>query len=104
MNRPSRFRIVYAGTPDFSVPPLKRLIEMGLPPVAVLSQPDRPAGRGRQLQASPVKAAAVAAGIPVHQPETLKGAAAAELISSLQPDLMVVVAYGLILPAEVLRT
>jgi methionyl-tRNA formyltransferase len=96
-------RILFAGTPDFSVPPLQRLIAEGFPPLAVLTQPDRPAGRGRQLQASPVKQAAATAGIAVHQPVTLKDATARDLVSKLEPDLMIVVAYGLILPTEILR-
>jgi len=79
------------------------LIDTGLPPVAVLTRPDRPAGRGRQLLSSPVKQAAAAAGIPVHQPATLKSEPAFELVAGLKPDLMVVVAYGLILPANILR-
>ena len=103
MKNDSRLRILYAGTPDFSVPPLQRLIEDGFPPVAVLTQPDRPSGRGRQLQAGPVKQAAMEAGIPVHQPQTLRDEAARTLVSNLQPDLMIVVAYGLILPVEILQ-
>lgn len=103
MENDSRLRILFAGTPDFSVPALRRLIADGLPPVAVLSQPDRPAGRGRHLQAGPVKRSAAMAGIPVHQPVTLRDAAARELVSKLEPDLMIVVAYGLILPAEILH-
>jgi len=103
MNQASRLRIVFAGTPDFSVPPLQRLIDSGLAPVAVLTQPDRPAGRGRQQSASPVKQAARAAGIPVHQPSTLRNTAAFDLVSGIEPDLMIVVAYGLILPEIILR-
>jgi methionyl-tRNA formyltransferase len=103
MSNSSRIRIVFAGTPDFSVPPLQRLIDSGLAPIAVLTQPDRPAGRGRQLLASPVKQAATAAGIPVHQPFTLRNTAAFDLVSGFEPDLLIVVAYGLILPENVLR-
>lgn len=102
MNNASRIRIVFAGTPDFSVPPLQRLIDSGLAPIAVLTQPDRPAGRGRQLLSSPVKQAAAAAGISVYQPSTLRSAEAIDLVSGLEPDLMIVVAYGLILPEGVL--
>ena len=76
MKNNNSLRILFAGTPDFSVPPLQRLIAEGFPPLAVLTQPDRPAGRGRQLQASPVKQAAVTAGIAVHQPVTLRDTAA----------------------------
>jgi methionyl-tRNA formyltransferase len=85
------------------VPPLQSLIDEGLRPVAVLSQPDRPAGRGRKLQASPVKQLAVDHGIAVHQPLTLRDPAVVELITGMQIDLMIVVAYGLILPAEILQ-
>jgi methionyl-tRNA formyltransferase len=95
-------RILFAGTPDFAIPPLERLLSEGFAPVAVLTQPDRPAGRGRQLQASPVKRVAKAAGIPVIQPENLRSAADREPLRIYRPDLMIVVAYGLILPAEVL--
>lgn len=79
------------------------MIGENLQPVAVMTQPDRPAGRGRTLQASPVKRVALEHGIEVHQPETLRTPDAADLISSFQADLMIVVAYGLILPADILR-
>jgi len=102
MTKLSRLRIVYAGTPDFSVPPLQRLIDAGMPPVAVLTQPDRPAGRGRKMQDGPVKQTAGAAGIPVYQPASLKDNEAADLVAGLEPDLLIVVAYGLILPADIL--
>ena len=95
-------RILFAGTPDFAVPPLQALIDAGFPPLAVYTQPDRPAGRGRRLQASPVKQAAIEAGIKVRQPATLRSAEAVEQLQALAPDLIVVVAYGLILPREVL--
>jgi len=95
-------RILFAGTPDFAVPPLQALVSAGFTPVAVYTQPDRPAGRGRQLQASPVKQAATEAGIEVHQPASLRAAEAIERLRAISPDLMVVVAYGLILPPEVL--
>lgn len=95
-------RILFAGTPDFSVPPLEALIEAGFKPAAVYTQPDRPAGRGRKLQASPVKQAALDAGIDVLQPASLKSEEALAQLRTLQPDLMVVVAYGLILPRAVL--
>ncbi|WP_456372168.1 methionyl-tRNA formyltransferase [Thiolapillus sp.] len=95
-------RIVFAGTPDFSVPPLLSLLESPHELVAVYTQPDRPAGRGRKLVASPVKSAAQDKGIPVHQPATLRDSDAVAQLRALRPDLMVVVAYGLILPEEVL--
>ncbi len=95
-------RIVYAGTPAFAVPALEALIASDHDVVAVYTQPDRPAGRGRKLKASPVKVVASAAGIPVMQPETLKDAAAQAELAAFEPDLMVVAAYGLLLPAAVL--
>ncbi|WP_254574740.1 methionyl-tRNA formyltransferase [Stenotrophomonas acidaminiphila] len=94
-------RIVFAGTPEFAVASLgaaARHHEV----VAVYTQPDRPAGRGRGLMPSPVKLDAIARGIPVFQPESLKGAEAQQQLRDLRPDLMVVVAYGLILPRAVL--
>jgi methionyl-tRNA formyltransferase len=94
-------RIVFAGTPEFAVPCLRTAAERG-EVVAVYTQPDRPAGRGRQLQPSPVKVEALARGLPVFQPENFKSEAAREELRALQPDLMVVVAYGLILPTSVL--
>jgi methionyl-tRNA formyltransferase len=97
-------RIVFAGTPEFSVPCLEACRSSGAQVVAVYTQPDRPAGRGRKLTPSPVKEAALAAGIPVEQPETLKTIEAREQLAAYQPDLMVVVAYGLILPRKVLTT
>lgn len=94
-------RIVFAGTPEFAVSSL-RAAARHHEVVAVYTQPDRPAGRGRGLAPSPVKLEAVARGIPVYQPESLKGEAAQQQLRDLQPDLMVVVAYGLILPKAVL--
>jgi len=104
MKSHTRLRILFAGTPDFAVPSLLGLIKDGFSPVAVLTQPDRPAGRGRQLQASPVKQVATEAGIPVHQPLSLKNTVSRDLVAGIGPDLMIVVAYGLILPGEILRT
>ncbi|MCV0218778.1 methionyl-tRNA formyltransferase [Stenotrophomonas sp. Ps181] len=94
-------RIVFAGTPEFAVSSL-RAAARHHEVVAVHTQPDRPAGRGRGLAPSPVKLEAVARGIPVYQPESLKDEAAQQQLRELQPDLMVVVAYGLILPKAVL--
>ena len=94
-------RIVFAGTPEFAVPVLRALAHSGHRPLAVFTQPDRPAGRGRGLRASPVKQAAIDLGIPVHQPQRLDQAAQATL-RGLQADLLLVVAYGLILPQAVL--
>nr|WP_324316688.1 methionyl-tRNA formyltransferase [Povalibacter sp.] len=95
--------IVFAGTPDFSVPALDALVASRHRVVAVYTQPDRPAGRGQQLAMSAVKQCALRHGLPVEQPPTLRDAAAVERLKSWQPDLMVVVAYGLILPATVLQ-
>jgi methionyl-tRNA formyltransferase len=95
-------RFLFAGTPEFAAVPLRALLEAGYRPLAVLSQPDRPAGRGRKLQASPVKQLALEAGIDVLQPDRLRGDAAHRALSDLQPDLLIVVAYGLILPRTVL--
>lgn len=98
----SQPRIVFAGSPTFALPSLEALLALGHRPVAVLTQPDRPAGRGRALSASPVKLRAVELGLPVLQPATLKDAAGLDLVRGLAPDLLVVVAYGLILPPAVL--
>ena len=94
-------RIVFAGTPDFAVPCLAAAARYN-EVVAVYTQPDRPAGRGRGLAASPVKQAALARGLPVYQPLSLRDEAAQAELAALKPDLMVVVAYGLILPQAVL--
>lgn len=99
----SKSRIVFMGTPAFAVPTLRALIEAGYPVEAVLTQPDRPVGRGQKLAMPPVKALALEHGIPVHQPQRLRGNA--EMIQTLRdlaPDLIVVVAFGQILPREVL--
>jgi methionyl-tRNA formyltransferase len=94
-------RIVFAGTPEFAVPSLRAAAARD-EVVAVYTQPDRPAGRGRQLAMSPVKTEALARGLPVFQPQDFKSVAAREELAALKPDLMVVVAYGLILPSKVL--
>lgn len=95
-------RIVFAGTPDFSVPPLHALLDSGHEVPAVYTQPDRPAGRGRKLKASPVKELALAHGLRVYQPANFKDPAERARLAALQADLMVVVAYGLLLPQAVL--
>ena len=94
-------KIVFAGTPEFAVPCLRACANLG-EVVAAYTQPDRPAGRGRGLQPSPVKLEAVKRGIPVHQPDNFRSAASKAELRALQPDLMVVVAYGLLLPQSVL--
>ena len=98
----SRLRIVFAGTPDFAVPPLDALQEAGHALVAVYTQPDRPAGRGQALAASPVKRRALELGLRVEQPASLRSPEAAAALRTHDADLMVVVAYGLILPQSVL--
>jgi methionyl-tRNA formyltransferase len=95
-------RIVFAGTPDFAAVPLRAMVESGFAPLEVLTQPDRKAGRGLKLQQSAVKRVAVDSDIAVDQPETLRSAAFQDWLARLEPDLMVVVAYGLILPKSVL--
>jgi len=95
-------RLVFAGTPEFSVPCLEACRASGAEVVAVYTQPDRPAGRGRKLTPSPVKQAALAAGIAVEQPESLKPADVQQRFADYRPDLLLVVAYGLILPRKVL--
>lgn len=98
-------RIVFAGTPEFAASHLQAILQQGIHEViGVYSQPDRPAGRGQKLVASPVKQLALAHNIPVFQPLTLRDAAAQAELAELKPDLMVVVAYGLILPQVVLDT
>lgn len=95
-------RIVFAGTPEFAAEHLKALLDTPHQIVAVYTQPDRPAGRGQKLMPSPVKQLAVQHGLPVLQPPTLRAPEAQAELAALQPDLMVVVAYGLILPQAVL--
>lgn len=100
MSRP--LRVIFAGTPDFAAESLSALLASRHDVVAVYTQPDRPAGRGRKLTPSPVKALALSHDLPVHQPATLKSAEAQAELAALEADLMVVVAYGLILPQAVL--
>ncbi|MGN6519068.1 MAG: methionyl-tRNA formyltransferase [Dokdonella sp.] len=99
---PKPLRLVFAGTPEFAVPSLEACLASGAEVVAVYTQPDRPAGRGRKLAASPVKQAALAANVPLEQPQTLRDAAARARLVAYAPDLLVVVAYGLILPKAAL--
>ena len=94
-------KIVFAGTPDFAVPSLLAAASRG-EVAAVYTQPDRPAGRGRGLTASPVKREATRLGISVLQPESLKGELMSDVMRQIAPDLIVVVAYGLILPRAIL--
>ncbi len=98
-----QLKVIFAGTPDFAAQHLHALLDAGINVVAVYTQPDRPAGRGKQLTASPVKLLAQQHQVPVFQPHSLKEAAAQEQLAALQADLMIVVAYGLLLPAAVLE-
>ncbi len=100
MNQP---RIIFAGTPEFAAVSLAALLEAGRRPCAVLTQPDRPAGRGKTLTASPVKKLALEHDIAVQQPATLRDDAAVAALAALEPDIMIVAAYGLILPQPVLE-
>jgi methionyl-tRNA formyltransferase len=99
----SSFSLIYAGTPEFAAPALEALFDSRHRVLAVYTQPDRPAGRGRQMQMSALKQRALRHGTPIEQPTTLRDPAAVERLSSWSADLMVVAAYGLILPAEVLH-
>ena len=94
--------IVFAGTPEFALPCLDAIAASSHRLTGVLTQPDRPAGRGRKLAASPIKQRALELGVPVQQPLSLKKEAAFDELAALEPDLMVVVAYGLLLPKKVL--
>lgn len=95
-------RVIFAGTPEFACASLSALVDSGVVPVAVLTQPDRPAGRGKHITASPVKRYAEEHGIPIMQPATLRDEGVVSELSALEPDAMIVAAYGLILPQEVL--
>ena len=95
-------KVIFMGTPQFAVPTLERLLERGHDVVAVLTQPDRPAGRGRKLVGSPVKVVAEREGTPVLQPTTLRDEALLAELRAMEPDVVVVVAYGHLLPPEVL--
>lgn len=95
-------RVVFAGTPEFAAVVLRGLLESGHEVAAAYTQPDRPAGRGRRLRASPVKILAEERGIPVHQPATLRSPGAQTSLRTFAPDVIAVAAYGLLLPREVL--
>lgn len=96
-------RIIFMGTPDFAVPFLENLIDAGHNVAAVFTQPDKPVGRKQILTPSPVKACAVSHDIKVYQPEKIKNSNALEIINSINPDVIIVVAYGKILPKEILN-
>ncbi len=95
-------KIIFAGTPDFAAASLQALLDNGYNVCAVYTQPDRPAGRGQQLQISPVKSLALQHNIPIFQPQTLKNPEAQTQLADLKADLMIVAAYGLLLPKAVL--
>ena len=96
-------RIVFCGTPEFAVPSLRRLAaESGISVEAVITQPDRPRGRGQHISGSPVKEAALAASLHVYQPETIKSDSAQEFLKRVVPDAVVIIAYGQIIPARLL--
>ncbi|MGF1726451.1 methionyl-tRNA formyltransferase [Photobacterium nomapromontoriensis] len=97
-------RIVFAGTPDFAARHLAALLSSEHEVIAVYTQPDRPAGRGKKLTASPVKTMALEHNIPVYQPENFRSDEAKQALADLNADLMVVVAYGLLLPQAILDT
>lgn len=99
-----KLKIVFAGTPDFAAKHLSALLESEHQVVAVYTQPDRPAGRGKKLQASPVKAIALENELPVEQPESFKEPQYQEVLAAYNADVMIVVAYGLLLPLAILET
>ena len=96
-------RIVFMGTPDFSVPALKALVEVGHQVIAVVTQPDKPKGRGKEVQMTPVKIQAMEYGIPVYQPAKVREASVVEVLKGLEADAYVVIAFGQILPKAVLE-
>ena len=98
----SAAKLLFAGTPDFALASLSALVDAGVIPSAVLTQPDRPAGRGKKMSTSPVKDFAIENSIPVWQPATLKDPEVVAQIAAVKPDLIIVAAYGLILPQAIL--
>ncbi|MGB2815559.1 MAG: methionyl-tRNA formyltransferase [Dehalococcoidales bacterium] len=98
----AELRMLYMGTPEFAVPPLEKLVQEPCPVVAVYTQPDKPGGRGRSLIMSPVKIAALRLALPVVQPDSLKESEAVAQLAGFQPEVIVVAAYGQILPQPVL--
>lgn len=103
MPEKGRLRILFCGTPQFAVPTLKYLLaQEDFEIIAVTTQPDRPSGRGMQASFSPVKETALAAGVPVHQPERIRSPESSELLQRLAPHGIVIIAYGQIVPARLL--
>lgn len=96
-------RIVFMGTPDFSVPALKALVEAGHQVIAVVTQPDKPKGRGKEVQMTPVKIQAMEYGIPVYQPAKVREASFVEVLQGMEADVYVVIAFGQLLPKAVLK-
>jgi methionyl-tRNA formyltransferase len=100
---PERMRIVFCGTPSFAVPTLKHLLaQTDFEIVGVITQPDRPRGRGQEVSFSPVKEAALAANLAVHQPEKIRAPESESVLQKLAPDCVVIIAYGQIIPAKLL--
>ena len=98
----NNYRIVFMGTPDFCLPALSAMVEHGYTPVAAYTQPDKINGRGKKINYSPVKTFAMSHDIPIHQPLSFKDPSEVETLKALKPDLLVVIAYGRILPKAVL--
>lgn len=96
-------KVIFFGTPDFAIPSLRALLDSGEDVVAVVTRPDRAKGRGRRLSSPPVKELAVARGLTIMQPSAVRSAAFADELSSLRPEVIVVVAYGRIIPPQVLE-
>ena len=96
-------KIIFMGTPDFSVGTLEALIEAGHEVCLVVTQPDKPKGRGKEMQPTPVKAAAMQHGIPVYQPKKIRDSECVEELRKYQADVMVVIAFGQILPKSILE-
>ena len=96
-------RVLFMGTPDFAVPCLKTLIENNYDVCGVVTQPDKPKGRGHKMTPPPVKVCAGENDIPVYQPESLRDKALLPVLEGLQPDIIIVVAYGKILPEYILN-
>lgn len=97
-------RILFMGTPDFAVASLKRLVEDGHDVCGVFTQPDKPKNRGHKMMASPVKEYALTVGLPVYQPAKMRDGTALDIVKELAPELIVVAAYGRILPEDILNT
>lgn len=95
-------KVVYMGTPEFAVPPLNAIMNAGHNVTGVFTQPDKPKGRGYVLTPPPVKECALENNIPVYQPRSMKNGEAIEILKQLNPDIIVVVAFGKILPKEIL--